>query len=296
MMGMIGRLTLGAAFVLIVAACAPAHTTETADRLADAGIVYTDAVPSVIDESFQLAVSVDSLQLQLAKPDIDRASRAARLKESDRLLEARLKILRDLKRHVALLRSYFAALKSLSESDAAPGLVGTTKGLIDRMAELRPAIADASFAGRPVKSLVGPAITLAVGAYQSAALRDELSAHGAAIERELDLERAALGAIGQQMTADLDILVQIRERNPIAEAYLRDGPLPSDWSARRAAAFQTTVRSDNLDAARKAAAALHDSWVALVEGRLGEGGVALLLRDVASLKTLVDELAQKRTP
>lgn len=282
--------------VLGLAACAPAHTTETADRFADAGIAYADAVPTVIDESFQLAVSVDSIQLQQAKSDLDRQARAVRLKESDRLLEARLKILRDVKRHVGLLRSYFAALKSLTESDAAPGLVGTTKGLIDRMAELRPGIADVSFAGRPVKSLVSPAVTFAVGAYQSAALRDELASHSAAIERELDLERAVLTAIGQQMTADLDLLVQIRERNPIAEAYLRDGSLPSDWSARRLAAFQASVRSDNLDAARKAATALHDSWVAFAEGRLGEGGLALLLRDVASLKSLVDELTPKRGP
>ncbi|MFO0996421.1 MAG: hypothetical protein U1F33_07015 [Alphaproteobacteria bacterium] len=289
---MLPALILSAA----ISACAPAHTSETADHFADAGIAYTEAVPAVIDESFQLSVSVDSLQLQQAKPDIDRAARGARLKESDRLLEARLKILRDLKRHVALLRSYFGALKSLSASDATPGLVGTTNSLVDRMAELKPAIADASFAGRPVKSLVNPAVTLAVGAYQNAALRDELTSHGAAVERELDLERAALTAIGQQMTADLDLLVQIRERNPITEAYLRDGPLPSDWSARRMAAFQTTIRSDNLDAARKAAATLHDSWVAFAEGRLGEGGVTLLLRDVASLKALVDELAPKRAP
>jgi hypothetical protein len=272
-----------------VTACGTTRTVEHANAFAGAGVAFADAVPPVVDEAFKLSATADSLVLTQARPDLDASLRSQTLQRNDELLEQRLQVLRDLKRHALLLRSYFTALQIITETDAASVIAVETQNLVSRLAQLRPEITAASIAGRPIGEFIQPAVALAVGAYQNAVLRRELEAHGEAIEREIALQRAALAALHEQMVADQELQLQ-GDRNLLFFQYVDAGSLPSDWADRRIAALRRVVEIGSYDAAVTAASSLHQSWIAFVENRLEPARLRLLLRDVEGLLRLVATL------
>jgi hypothetical protein len=288
------KLVRNSLFLILIglplAACGSAGTIERADIFATAGIAYTDAVPTVINQSFEIAVTANSLQLEMNRESLSVESRLDELERFDRQFEQRLSILRDLKRHAGILRTYFAALRSLAQSDAATGITDVTTGLVEKLEKLRPEIAGVQIGGFEVSEFIAPAVSFAVGAYKNAAIRRELEAHGEIIERELALQEAALRALTEQMITDKDLEIQITERNPIIEDFAGSGSLPANWTERRIAAYRRTIEIDSLKAAQKAAANLHQAWVALSENRLDEGGILLLLQDVEELVDLARSL------
>ena len=103
-----------------------------------------NSVPAVIDESFVLAVTANSLTIAKARENLPQADRLDTLKTSDDALTDRLTILLDLKRHAQLLRSYFIALGALAQSDAASGITGSTQNIVNRLSELGLKIGDAN--------------------------------------------------------------------------------------------------------------------------------------------------------
>lgn len=287
------RLVAGLAFAVLLAACGSAATVSQADKVADAGIAYADASAVLYDESFVLAATVNSLLLAETRALLRAETRSRQLEQQDAALAARLAVLRDLKTHASLLRSYFIALKALAKSDSATGITDATKGLAARLGELNPKIKAATLGGKPAADFIEPVVTVAVGAYQNAALRQEFAARGATIERELALQKAATEAIGAQMTEDRDQQIQLEERNPLHVEFVGTATLPKDWSRRRIEALKRTVEIASLDAAGKAADNLHRSWIALAENRLDESAVQLLLRDVEALVQLAVRLKAK---
>ena len=221
------RLCIPFVFTLVISGCSAGRTIESAGRFATAGIAYTDSIPAVIDESFELAVMANSLTLSQTRENRPgKLERANLLAQHDEELEVRLALLRDLKRHAKLLRSYFIALRSITQTDAAAGITEATQSLVDRMTELRPEIAEASVGGISISDLIAPAVELAVGAYQGAVLESELEERGPVIERELELQRAVLKAISEQMISDRDLQLQVEERNPLVIEFARPIHLP----------------------------------------------------------------------
>lgn len=140
----------------------------------------------------------------------------------------------------------------------------------------------------------GPWVKLGVAAYQNAVLRRELEERGEAVERELELQRAALTAISEQMLADKDLQIQVEDRNPLFADYLGEGTLPSNWSERRITAFRRTAEFESLNAAAKAAGNLHESWIAFVENRLDASSLLLLIRDIEELVQLAEKIRARR--
>ena len=126
------RLFAALTLALALSACSVTSKVAPADAFANAGIAYADAVPSVYDESFVLAVTADSLVLDQTRGDLPPEVRANTLSLHDRPLEKRLKLLRRLKRHALALRAYFIAFKSITQSDAAAGITEATQGLLSR--------------------------------------------------------------------------------------------------------------------------------------------------------------------
>ena len=277
--------------LVVLPACSAVDKVGKADSLANAGIAFSDAVPAFIDESFVLAVTADSLTLMQTRPDLTEDERSIGLQASDDALAARLTILRDLKRHALLLRSYFMAIKAITQSDAASGITEQTKTIVARLGELSPTIRDASIGGAPISDFIGPAVNIVVASYQNAVLRRELEERADTIERELALQQAALTAMRDQMIADKDLQVQIEERNPIFLTFVGNDPLPRNWSDQRVAAFKRTIGFESYDAAAKAAGDLHDSWIAFAEDRLDEGTLLLLIHDVEALVQLSEKIA-----
>jgi len=283
------RFTLAAVALLALAACSN-QRIENAGRLATAGVTFADSVPTVIDESFVLAVTADSLTIAKARENLPQADRLQTLKTADDALNDRLAILLDLKRHAQLLRSYFVALGALAQSDAAAGITGSTQNIVTRLSDLGLKIGDEKIGPAKVSDLIEPAVNFAVAAYQNIALRREIEEHGHAIERELALQKAVLAALTDQMMADKALQIRVENRNPLVLEYAGDGALPSDWNKRRIAAFRQTISLESLDAAVKAADNLHQSWIAFVEDRLDDASFLRLLKDVDDLLTEAEKL------
>jgi hypothetical protein len=284
------RRSAPVAFALLLTAGCAEQRIDNAGRLADAGVAFADSVPAVIDESFVLAVTADSLTIAKARENLAQADRLETLKTSDDALTARLAILLDLKHHAQLLRSYFIALGALAKSDAATGITGSTQNIVAKLSDLGLKIGDETIGPAKISDLIEPAVKFAVAAYQNIALRRELEERGPAIERELALQQAVLAALTDQMMADKALQIRVENRNPLVLQYAGAGALPSDWNARRIAAFRQTINLQSLDVAGKAADNLHQSWIAFAEDRLDEASFQRLLKDIDDLLAEAEKL------
>ena len=291
----IRRLALVAVAAVALAACGTTETVNRASQFANAGIAYTEALPPLYDESFNAAVTADSIDLARSRGAIrDALTRATELDAHDELLRERRQILQSLKVRTLLLRSYFVSIKTLAEADDAAGISDAARGTVDSLKKLRPAAEDLSIGGRPVRDLIGPAVNFGVGAYKSKALREEFQARGSAIERELALQKALVRVLAEQINEDVALQIKADEQRPIAEAFANaNAPLPANWRAQRLAAFHRTMQIESLDSAVKAADNVHQSWIALVEGVLSGPSVALLIQDVEELVRLAKALRAK---
>jgi len=278
-------------FIAVLSGCAATQVVKESDQFAANGIAFSDSIAPLIDESFVLAVNADSMVLAQARENItDSGVRGAQLKQSDKHLETRLKILRDLKRHAYLLRSYFVAIRAITQTDAASGITEATKGLVDQMAKLKPGIAEAAIGEKSVSEFIEPGVKLAVAAYQNKALRQELSERADTIDREIALQEAALTAIYEQMRADKELEILVKVRNPIFSAYTGQGKLPNDWSRQRVDAFKLVISIDSYEDAVKAAKALRQSWQAFAEKRLDSASLLDLTRLTQELVALVKKI------
>lgn len=279
-----------AALVILgaISGCSNPTVIKQASAVAEVGIAYADTLPSLYDESFELAVRADSLVLEQQRTPLPKSNRQEALKIHDKLLEQRLALLRDLKHHALLLRSYFVSLRSLAQVDVAPGITDAAGNVVDRLADLRTKLEGKTLGTDSIKKAMGPVVKIAVAKFQGDALRKELQAHAGVIERELALQSAAVKVIGAQMTADKDLEIQMKVRNPVFLAYVEDRPLQPDWADRRLTVFRQTVALSTLEDAMRAADNLHQSWIAFAEGALDDGGLNQLVRDLQAFVGLVD--------
>lgn len=259
------------------------------ESLARAGIAFGEAIPAVLDEAFDAAVTTDSLVLTQARPGLNRQERLAAIGDSGKALSERLAILDSLKRHAGVLRSYFLALQALAQTTAgSSGLTAATDGLVGELGALHPRIAGARIGNLPIGDVTGPVVELALGAYQNAVLEGELRRNGPAIRRELELQERALRVIADQMKADLEAVHAAQDRDAIVLPFVRDGTLPADWAGRRAESLRRRVAFKSVDAAAAAAANLRQSFVAVAEDRFGEVQLAALISDVNRLLGFVE--------
>ena len=265
----------------VLSGCATSQArVESGGTFTTAGIAYVDAIPAVLDESFALTVTANSHQLLLSREDLTEDKRAEELGKSNALLNERQQLLKNLRRHSLLLRSYFLALQALTADDNASGINSVTEGVVTRLAALRPGIEDKTIGNAKITDLIGPGINLIVGAYQNAALKQELAARGEAIERELALQKEAINALIDDMTDNAQLIIQIEEFNPIFIEYVSAKSISKTWNDKRLSAFKRTVSLESHDDIRNAAASMHSTWIALVEKRDTEATINLLIEDV----------------
>jgi hypothetical protein len=288
------RCTLVAGLAGALSACATTQARiDQFETFAVAGVGFADAVPAVLDESFESTVETSSLVLREARPLLDQDTRLAELETQDSLLTERLAILTDIKRHARAVRAYFVALQTLAQSSAeSSGLTDVTRGVLERLGGLSPTIRTATVGGMEIGQLVAPAVELTVGQFRSIALEDELRRHATALERELALQQAALEAVAEAMRADLDAQAAAEDRDRIYLPYARSGALPADWGQRRLDSFRRQTRLTSVEAAAQAAETLRSSFVALVEGGLGDALLGALVQDVTAILTFTQSMAE----
>ncbi len=281
---LVAILTTTYLMLVVFGGCAASQVrVSNGSTFAAAGISYIDALPTILDESFALTVAANTHQLLLSREDLSEEERGDALTNADGELEQRLALLQDIRQHSLLLRTYFISLQALLASENASGISSATQSVVDGLAELRPGIENATIGGASVAGLLDSGITLAVGVYQNAALQNEIGARGAAIERELALQKVLLGALADDMMDNAELIVLIEELNPIFEEFLTADGVSDSWNSKRVSAYKRSVQLESYDAIKKAAANMHSSWIALVENRSSDSSLNLLLQDIEQL-------------
>lgn len=293
MLSSVAVLIAWTAAALALSACSSARISQV-DGFAAAGIKYADTVPAVFNQSFEVAVKTDTLVLMENRPRLgSRLSKLDELEKSKANLTERLAILNSLKAHMAGLRAYFVALKALAASDTDSGITQATKDLTGTLSKLSSNFSKLQIGGTSIVSFAGQAVPIAVAQFRSVALTRELRERGTAIERELNLQEAALAAIAAQMRADLATQLAAHDRDRIDLPYVNDGSLPTDWTERRLDSLRRRLDMTAADAAVSAAKTLRLSYIALAEDRLEAGGVSLLIGDIDKMAMLIEGVGGK---
>ncbi len=280
------------ALILGIAAAGCASSTDTArlDEVAEAGIAYADKVPRLLDRAFELAASVDSGALVQARPGLSAEQRRKALREFDAAMAERLEGYVAAKGHNDLLKSYFVALQTLVEPEGRKGFGDAAKRLTAELGKLSPRIRKARMGDVSVGGLVEPAAEIAVASFRSAALRRELEARGATIERELALQQALVSALARQVRADREVLSTRFRDDEVLEPYVSAARLPKTWPARRLRSLRGAGDVEAARAAERAIGSLRQAYVAALEGRLDSTRAAELATTVEGFVELVSRL------
>ncbi|RMD69235.1 MAG: hypothetical protein D6819_07465 [Gammaproteobacteria bacterium] len=266
-------------------------------NFAEAGQAYADAMARLTIEAGEAAIDADSLALERARDALTPKERGQILLEHNRLLKERLALLADLRRHTLLLRAYFEALAALAGSGAPAGIGAASEDIIQALGETGARIQRAKVGEQPVGAFIGKAAALSVGHFRNAALEQELRARAPVLERELELQEAALEAITAQMRTDLQAALNMRATLEVFRPYRADAPLPEDWAERRKAFLTASASLASAEAARGAAGRLRQSFVALVENRFGPSDTQALLADIDAMLTWIEAIrGDKETP
>ncbi len=257
-------------FVLGLAATGCAASTDTArlDGVARAGIAYADKIPPLLDRAFELTVGVDSGALVKARRTLPEDERRRVLDEFDAAMAGRLQEYAAAKRHNALLRSYFVALRTLLKPDGPRGIGNAAKQLTVELGKLSPRLKKARMGDVSVSGLVEPAASIVVASFKSEALRRELEARGQAIERELALQEALVAALAHQIRADREVLSALFRNDEVLKPYVSAARLPKTWPARRLRSLRDTADVEAARAAEQAIRSLRNAYVEALEGRL----------------------------
>ncbi len=275
---------------LVAAGCAAPVDTARLDAVANAGIQYAGEVPPLLDRAFELAVAVDSGALVEARPGLSAERRREALREFDAAMTERLEAYVAAKGHSDLLRSYFLALRTLAEPDGPKGIGNAAKRLTAALGKLSPTLKKVRMGDVSVSGLVEPAASMAVASFKSGALRRELEARGAAIERELALQEALVAALARQIRADREVLSARFRNDEVVEPYVGAKRLPKTWPARRLRSLRDTGDVEAAQAAQRTIRALRKAFVAAVEGRLDHGRAVELASTVEGFVELVSRL------
>lgn len=274
---------------LVLSSCATARVNHF-DRFAEAGVAYTRAAETVLDEAGKSAMATDSMVLERVRPSLSPEERGETILAHNKELRERLILLGDLKRHGQLLRTYFEALGALAESDSPSGIGEAASGVVDSLGKLNQRIASAEVGEFAVSGFIGKVAGIAVANFQLGALEKELKANAGTIERELDLQKAALTAVTEQMRTDLQFQLQQQESREVVQPYAAESPLPANWPQRRQEVLQANLEIASVSAAADAAEKLKISFISLVEGRFTEADLPALISDINEVVTLIEDI------
>jgi hypothetical protein len=283
------------AICFLLSGCASAKTNQFS-RFAELGSAYSEAVTGLTKEAGNVAIDADSAALIKAREHLTLEDRGKTIIEHNKLLRERIWLLRDLRRHTQLLRSYFLALAALAKSDEPSGIGTAAEDVVNSLGRMSERINQAKAGGLGVGEFTGAVAKITVAQFQSAALEKELRVRMPTIERELDLQQAALQAIAEQMRTDLEVLQTREEALEVVDPFrAATNSLPSDWTKRRKEVLNAYVSLDAVDAGAELARNLKLSFLALVENRLDPSDFGILFKDINGILTLIEDIQGTKT-
>ena len=210
--------------------------------------------------------------------------------EHNKILKERLCLLRDIRRHGRVLKSYFVTLANLTQSEIPEEISERTAGLIESLGEISDDIKEAKIGNLAVSEFTGPATKIVVGEFRLRTLEKELKDHAQIITDELDLQQAVLKFIAEEMKVDLEAVLLNLEYTEIIDKYSINKSLPKDWAKKRKEILTATVSIDAADAAFKAAESLKEAFVALVENKFELTHIDAIITDIEEIYTLIDKI------
>jgi hypothetical protein len=291
--GFLPSLLLGA--LLCTTACTTARLDQF-ERFAEAGVAYAGAIDALTVEAANAAIDADSAVLARAREALSEAERTGTILEHNDLLEERVALLRDIQRHADLLGAYFLVLGTMATSDAPAASGAAARQVASSLGVISDRIRTARVGDAGIADFSGSVVRISVARFQRAALERELEARAAVLERDLDLQQAALSAIAAEMAADLQAVLGQQQLAEIVEPYRAAGArLPRTWARRRREILTATAAVDSASAAAAAAATLKESFAALAENRYTLSDFRALMADVDEILTLLQRVRGLRT-
>ena len=289
----LGALVLAAA--LLLQACASAQRVNQASDVAREGVELTTVLPGFYDAYYRSAIRADSVTLELVRrgggmpPEMLREQ----LEQSNTDLLQTAALLQGMKEHVALLREYFQTIGKLTDRNVGEDLGSATNDLVDGMAAVRAELPDRNALDIPLDKAAKPAGNFVVVALKSRALREELEAHGAAIDAELAAQETVLRALAESMASNQEAWVTAGLKAPLFESYeSTKGALPEGWVNRRVEFLTQPAKIETAMQAEKAMAELRLAWRQLAGGGPEATTLIRLQNRIDATQQLVAALAR----
>ena len=288
---------LGLLLLFVVAGCAsPERQINEAAELAEAGVAFSETLPPLYDAFFRQMVEADSLELKATRTalsgDIEKLEQ--RLDDSDQDFRQTIAVLRDLKRHAALLKSYFIALQDLASDETGKEIPPAARQAVEDLKKVGLEVSEKKVLGTNLGSLVEPIAAYSVNAAKASALREELEARGTAINVEIARHEQALGVIATRMIGDKERILIETVENPLRDEFLKtSSALPSNWWKRRADYLELIVEIESVTRAQAAVRNLRIAWENLASGRVQSTSIEIILEDIGAVKDLLAGLEEE---
>ena len=276
--------------IALLTSCATQRINQFS-TFADAGKDYSDAVIVLTDQASRAAIDADSAVLLQARKK-SKEDRIQQIGDHTKSLEDLIKAMRVLREHTLLLKRYFHALGKLAGSDAPSRIGDQATNLVAALQTINPKLKGAKFGNAPVEDFIGQAVPIVVAQFQQKALEDELKKNGKTIERELDLQKAALTALTQGMVEDLKIILKLKRFAAVEKPFVFAPKLPKNWMETRQRVLSGYIALSSAKDAAVASKKLHSTFVALVKNEIEPGDFDNLFADINAIITLT-ELVKK---
>ncbi|MDT8398457.1 MAG: hypothetical protein RQ899_07575 [Pseudomonadales bacterium] len=279
----------------MLTACYSSRLNQFND-FASAGKSYSSAMVALTKEVGNLAIDADSVVLlEIRDTDTDIDTRIKNYKNHTKSLQDFLTELQRIRQHTLLLNKYFIALSALATTDLNTGIGAEASSLAAQMQALHPAIENASIGDAPIKDFIGGVVPMVVAAYKQKVLSTELKKNATVLERELELQSAALEALVDDYKSDVDILMARREISEVVDPYLAEtSSIPEGWENARRAVLNASTGTEMAASAVQAAKELKKTFIALVAGKSGQQDFDVLFADINAILDLIESTKTER--
>lgn len=254
--------------VLVLTACSTARVNQFR-QFAEAGIAYVEAVDALSHEAAGASVNADSAVLARTRSAVPQDDRARTVLEHNELLRQRVAILTDLRRHAGLLGAYFVALGSMTDPDAPAEVGAAAAQFVASLGAVGDRLRAARVGDLAVADFTGSVVEISVAHFRQTQLEHELRLRAQFLERELDLQHAAMQAVVEAMAIDLGVALGHQEQVEVVDPFRGSAKLPSNWARRRREILTASTAVASADAAALAAGKLAEAFTALAEARFG---------------------------
>jgi len=266
---------------------------------AKAGVTYGAAMDNLLVATQSVVIDSDSEQLAADKVfanstgHVMTEAQYRNISDKDQQL---LKIIAQLREHTHLMSKYFEALYELGTSDAparAQNAIGDGKsGLIANLNKVGDQIRGSGIVTGGAAAAAGPIANAVVNGLIRKALKDEITARGPTIRRELALQQELFDVLSKRIKQSASDIQQARERRLIIEPYIAASPLPKtdDWITARRTVLTLTLVADQLSGAGDAVKKLNEAFDDLMSNKLSIDRFNDALADFETLLTITEKL------